>query len=222
MWVDLESCKGLTEMTESERNKLVFYCWKCMVDEKVKMADVNTKMEEEIKRLKAEVVYLRRELEDERKLKVGEDARSKRKVDGEVNDGARRVVFTTSRVNEKMKGHWTEVNRRKMIEMNRINDRDERNRVNEKMNGSWIKVGGRKINEMEVMKVRMTGSNGCTSLRRKGIKEICEYAEKVTDDMDEGMVIVQGAKNGLLENGSEATVNAIMKVVERARDKTGL
>ncbi|KAF2354164.1 hypothetical protein FHG87_015083 [Trinorchestia longiramus] len=39
MWVDLESCKGLTEMSQSERNKLVFDCWKCMVDEKVKMAD---------------------------------------------------------------------------------------------------------------------------------------------------------------------------------------
>ncbi|KAF2357800.1 hypothetical protein FHG87_011446 [Trinorchestia longiramus] len=69
MWVDLESCKSLTEMSESERNKLVFDYWKCMVDEKVKMADVNMKMEEDIKRLKAEAVSLRRELEDERKLK---------------------------------------------------------------------------------------------------------------------------------------------------------
>ncbi|KAF2357031.1 hypothetical protein FHG87_012216 [Trinorchestia longiramus] len=81
MWVDLESCKGLTEMSESERNKLVFDCWKCMLDGKVKMADINMKMEEEIKRLKAEVVSFGRELEDERKLKGGEDAKSKRKVD---------------------------------------------------------------------------------------------------------------------------------------------
>ncbi|KAF2358981.1 hypothetical protein FHG87_010261 [Trinorchestia longiramus] len=66
MCVKLESYKGLTEMSESQGNKLVFDCWKCMVDEKVKM-------EEEIKRLKAETVSLRRELEDERKLK-GEDA----------------------------------------------------------------------------------------------------------------------------------------------------
>ncbi|KAF2351398.1 SGNH hydrolase-type esterase domain [Trinorchestia longiramus] len=35
--------------------------------------------------------------------------------------------------------------------------------------------------------------------------------------MNEGMVIVQGGGNGLLENGREATVNAIMKVVERAQ-----
>ncbi|KAF2356547.1 hypothetical protein FHG87_012695 [Trinorchestia longiramus] len=92
MWVDLESCKGLTEMSESQGNKSVFDCWKCMVDEKVKMADVNMKMEEEIKRLNAEVVLLRRELEDERKLKGGkneEDARSKWKMDGDVNDDAR-------------------------------------------------------------------------------------------------------------------------------------
>ncbi|KAF2363370.1 hypothetical protein FHG87_005870 [Trinorchestia longiramus] len=61
-----------------------------MVDEKVKMADINMKMEEEIKRLKAEAVSLRRELEDERKLK-GEDARSKRKVYGVVNDDARHI-----------------------------------------------------------------------------------------------------------------------------------
>ncbi|KAF2356427.1 hypothetical protein FHG87_012814 [Trinorchestia longiramus] len=65
--VDLEFCKGLTEMSQSERNKLVFDCWKCMVDERVKMADVNME-EEEIKRLKREVVSLRRELENERKL----------------------------------------------------------------------------------------------------------------------------------------------------------
>ncbi|KAF2365667.1 hypothetical protein FHG87_003584 [Trinorchestia longiramus] len=71
MWVDLESCKGLTEMSQSERNKLVFDCWKCMVDERVKMADVNMK-KEEIKRLKAEVVSLRRELEDERKRRCKE------------------------------------------------------------------------------------------------------------------------------------------------------
>ncbi|KAF2345156.1 SGNH hydrolase-type esterase domain [Trinorchestia longiramus] len=65
----------------------------------------------------------------------------------------------------------------------------------------------------------MTGSSGCTRLRGKGVKEISEYAEKVIDDMDEGMVIVQGGGNGLLENGNEATVNAIMKVVERAQKK---
>ncbi|KAF2345303.1 hypothetical protein FHG87_023942 [Trinorchestia longiramus] len=73
MWVDLESCKGLTEMSQSERNKLVFDCWKCMVDERVKIADVNMKKEEEIKRLKAEAVSLRSELEDKRKLKGGEE-----------------------------------------------------------------------------------------------------------------------------------------------------
>ncbi|KAF2349020.1 hypothetical protein FHG87_020223 [Trinorchestia longiramus] len=93
--------------SQSERNKLVFDCWKCMVDEKVKMADVNMKKEEEIKRLKAEAVSLRRELEDERKLTGGKDVRSQRKVDGDVNDGVRRV-----------------------------SERDERSRVNEKMNGS--------------------------------------------------------------------------------------
>ncbi|KAF2348593.1 hypothetical protein FHG87_020650 [Trinorchestia longiramus] len=89
IWVDLESCKGLTEMSQSERNELVFDCWKCMVDERVKMADVN--MKEEIKRPKSEVVSLRRELEDERKLIGGEGVRSKRKVDGDVNDGVKRI-----------------------------------------------------------------------------------------------------------------------------------
>ncbi|KAF2347942.1 hypothetical protein FHG87_021301 [Trinorchestia longiramus] len=83
---DLESCKGVTEMSESERNKLVFDCWKCMMDEEVKMADVNTKMEEEIERLKAKAVSLKRELEMKEK-----DARSKRKVNGDVNDGARHI-----------------------------------------------------------------------------------------------------------------------------------
>ncbi|KAF2367638.1 hypothetical protein FHG87_001609 [Trinorchestia longiramus] len=65
--VDLESSKGLTE-----RNKLVFDCWKCMVDEKVKMADVNMKIKEEIERLKTEFVSLRRELEDERRRRYKE------------------------------------------------------------------------------------------------------------------------------------------------------
>ncbi|KAF2343231.1 SGNH hydrolase-type esterase domain, partial [Trinorchestia longiramus] len=37
--------------------------------------------------------------------------------------------------------------------------------------------------------------------------------------MNEGMVIVQAGGNGLLENGKEATVNAIMKVIERKRKK---
>ncbi|KAF2357488.1 hypothetical protein FHG87_011750 [Trinorchestia longiramus] len=90
MWVDLKSCKGLTEMRQSEKNKLVFDCWKCMMDERVKMADVNMKKEEEIKMLKAEAVSLRRELEDKRKLK-GEDVKSKRKVDGDINNGVRHV-----------------------------------------------------------------------------------------------------------------------------------
>ncbi|KAF2367828.1 hypothetical protein FHG87_001420 [Trinorchestia longiramus] len=43
-----------SQLVVAGRNKLVFDCWKCMVDKKVKMADVNTKMEEEIKRLKVE------------------------------------------------------------------------------------------------------------------------------------------------------------------------
>ncbi|KAF2347939.1 hypothetical protein FHG87_021305 [Trinorchestia longiramus] len=90
MWVDLESCKGLTEMSQSERSKLVFDCWKCMVDERVKMAEVNMKKDEEIKRLKAEVVFFKRELESGRKLKGEEDIRRKRRVDGDGNDSGRR------------------------------------------------------------------------------------------------------------------------------------
>ncbi|KAF2350656.1 SGNH hydrolase-type esterase domain [Trinorchestia longiramus] len=54
---------------------------------------------------------------------------------------------------------------------------------------------------------------------RKTSKKICDHAEKVIDDMNEGMVIVQAGGNGLLENGREVTVNAIMKVVERKRKK---
>ncbi|KAF2355535.1 SGNH hydrolase-type esterase domain [Trinorchestia longiramus] len=65
----------------------------------------------------------------------------------------------------------------------------------------------------------MGGSSGCTSLTGKRVKKICEYAEKVIDDMNESMVIVQAGGNGRLENGREATVNAIMKVVERKRKK---
>ncbi|KAF2350351.1 SGNH hydrolase-type esterase domain [Trinorchestia longiramus] len=208
MWVDLESCKGLTEMNEKE-------------------------------------------LKDERKLKGGEDVRSKRKVDGEVSDGVRRVSERDerSRVNKKGNGPWTKVNGRRMIENNDINE-NEQNRINENMHGPWVKVGERRKNEMDAMNgenerdrkmrgrvrpvlricgdsmvknvdryVRMSGSSGCTSLRGKGVKEICGYAEKVIDDMNEGMVIVQGGGNGLLQNGREATVNAIMKVVERARKK---
>ncbi|KAF2365489.1 hypothetical protein FHG87_003743 [Trinorchestia longiramus] len=152
MWVDEESCKGLTNMSQSERSKLVFDCWKCMVGEKVKMADINMKKEEEIKRLKAEAVSLIRELEDERKLK-GEDVRIKMKVNGDVNDGARCTSERDeqSRVNEKMNGPWAKVNRRRMIEKNGIND-DEWNRINEKMNVPWIKLGGRRVNEMDAMK----------------------------------------------------------------------
>ncbi|KAF2359329.1 hypothetical protein FHG87_009915 [Trinorchestia longiramus] len=150
MWVNLESCKGLTEMSQSERNKLVFDCWKSMVDKRVKMADVNMKMEE-IKRLKAKAESLTRELEDERKLK-GEDVRSKRKVDGDVNDGVRCISERDewSRVNEKVNGSWAKVSGRRMIEKNGIND-NEWNRINEKMNGHWIKMG-RRINEMDAMK----------------------------------------------------------------------
>ncbi|KAF2350625.1 hypothetical protein FHG87_018620 [Trinorchestia longiramus] len=154
LWVDLESCKGMTETSQSERNKLVFDCWKCMVDETLKMADVNMKKEEEIKRLKAEAVSLRRGLEDERKLKGGEDVRSKTKVDGDVNDGVKCVGERDeqSRVNEKMNGPWAKVNGRRMIEKNRING-NGRNKINEKMNGLWIKVGGRRRNEIDAMKV---------------------------------------------------------------------
>ncbi|KAF2350080.1 hypothetical protein FHG87_019164 [Trinorchestia longiramus] len=54
---------------------------------------------------------------------------------------------------------------------------------------------------------------------RKKSKKNCEYAEKVIDDMNEGMVIVQGGEKELLENGREVTENAIMKVVERAQKK---
>ncbi|KAF2347780.1 hypothetical protein FHG87_021464 [Trinorchestia longiramus] len=153
MWVDLESCKGLTEMSQSERSKLVFDCWKCMVDERVKMADVNMKKEEEIKRLKAEVVFLKRELKNGRKLKGGEDVRSKRRVDGDVNDSVRRVSEgdEQSIVNEKMNGPWAKGNGRMMIEKNGV-DENKQNRVNEKMHGPWIKVGGRRVNEMDVMK----------------------------------------------------------------------
>ncbi|KAF2355536.1 hypothetical protein FHG87_013712 [Trinorchestia longiramus] len=142
MWVDLESCKGLNEMSQSERNKLVFDCWKCMVDERVKMADVNMKKEEEIKKLKAEVVFLRRELENGRKLKGGKDVRSKRRVDGDVNDSVRRISEgdERSRVNEKMNGPWAKGNGRRMIEKNGI-DENEQNRINEKMHGPWKKSG---------------------------------------------------------------------------------
>ncbi|KAF2358598.1 hypothetical protein FHG87_010643 [Trinorchestia longiramus] len=147
-----------------------------------------------------------------------------------------------------MNGPWSKVNGRKMIEKNGIND-DERIRINEKINHPWIKEGGRRINDMDAMRgkhdrnmrmqgrvrpviicgdsmlknvdryVRMTGSSECTSLRGKRMKNNCVYAEKVIDDMAEGMVIVQRGGNGLLENGNEATVNAIMNVVERSRKK---
>ncbi|KAF2358611.1 hypothetical protein FHG87_010637 [Trinorchestia longiramus] len=100
MWVDLESCKGLTEMSHSERNKLVFDCWKCMV----------------------RTHGPGRELENERKLKGGEDVRSKKRVDSDVNDSVRRVSEEDerSRVNEKMNGPWSKVTGRRMIEKNGI------------------------------------------------------------------------------------------------------
>ncbi|KAF2344658.1 hypothetical protein FHG87_024586 [Trinorchestia longiramus] len=60
MWMDLELCKGLTEMNESQRNKLVFDCWKYMADIKVKIVCVNVKMEEGIAKLEAEIVSLGR------------------------------------------------------------------------------------------------------------------------------------------------------------------
>ncbi|KAF2363824.1 hypothetical protein FHG87_005411 [Trinorchestia longiramus] len=122
MWVDLEMCKGFTEVGESEKNKLVFNCWNCVAEEKVKMADVNLKMKEEIKRLIAEVVSQRREWRM-KGGKIGEDARSKRKMDGDVNSGARHV----SKI-------------------------DERSRFNEKTYGPWAKVSGRKKNKNDVMK----------------------------------------------------------------------
>ncbi|KAF2352131.1 SGNH hydrolase-type esterase domain [Trinorchestia longiramus] len=209
------------------------------------------KKEEEIKRLKAEVVFLKRELENGRQLKGGEEVRSKRRVDGDGNNSVRRVSEgdKQSIVNENMNGPWAKGNGRRMIEKHGV-DENEQNRINEKMHGPWIKVGGRRVNEMDVMKgehekerrmqgrvrpmiricgdsmvrnvdryVRMGGSSGCTSMRGKRVKELCEYAEKVIDDMNDGMVIVQAGGNGLLENGREATVNAIMKVVERKRKK---
>ncbi|KAF2365364.1 hypothetical protein FHG87_003890 [Trinorchestia longiramus] len=57
------------------------------------MADKKGKLEEEIERLKAEVVSLR-ELDKERKLKGGkikENVSSKSKIDGDVNDGAKHI-----------------------------------------------------------------------------------------------------------------------------------
>ncbi|KAF2355000.1 hypothetical protein FHG87_014246 [Trinorchestia longiramus] len=138
MWVDLESCKGLTEMSQSERSKLVFDCWKCMVDERVKMAEVIMKKEEEIKRLKAEVVFLKRELENGRKLKGEEDVRSKSRLDGDGNDSVRRVSDgdKQSIVNENMNGPWAKGNGRRMIEKHGV-DENEQNRINEKMHGGW-------------------------------------------------------------------------------------
>ncbi|KAF2365952.1 hypothetical protein FHG87_003299 [Trinorchestia longiramus] len=85
MWVEMESCKGLTKMSVSEGNPLVLDCCKCM-------AVVKVKMEEEIESLKAKIVFfLRSELEEVRKLKGEmneEDTRSKRELNGEANDVA--------------------------------------------------------------------------------------------------------------------------------------
>ncbi|KAF2350790.1 hypothetical protein FHG87_018449 [Trinorchestia longiramus] len=50
MWVEMESCKGLTKMSVSEGNPLVLDYCKCM-------AVVKVKMEEEIENLKAKIVF---------------------------------------------------------------------------------------------------------------------------------------------------------------------
>ncbi|KAF2347737.1 hypothetical protein FHG87_021505 [Trinorchestia longiramus] len=55
---------GLSETRKSDLRKLVFECWKCMTDGKVKM-------EEENKRLKVELISLRNESKEEKKLKGG-------------------------------------------------------------------------------------------------------------------------------------------------------
>ncbi|KAF2347404.1 hypothetical protein FHG87_021839 [Trinorchestia longiramus] len=215
MWVDLESCKGLTEMSQSERNKLVFDCWKCTVDDREKMADVNMKKEAEIKWLKAEVVSTRRESEDGRKLK-GEDVRSKRKVDGDVNDGVRCVSERDeqNRVNEKINGSWAKVNGRRMSEKNGIND-NERNRINQKMNGPSIKMGGRRINEIDAMKGehdrerRMQGRErrmrvALTSLlRRLACNEEYERLRKeVNRDLHEKILVMKAESIRKREVGS--------------------
>ncbi|KAF2350479.1 hypothetical protein FHG87_018766 [Trinorchestia longiramus] len=59
--MDLEGCKGLNEMNERYHDEIVFDRWK-------RIAHVKLKMEEEIERLKAETVFLRSELEEERKM----------------------------------------------------------------------------------------------------------------------------------------------------------
>ncbi|KAF2352470.1 hypothetical protein FHG87_016772 [Trinorchestia longiramus] len=49
----------------------------------------------------------------------------------------------------------------------------------------------------------MTGRSGCTSLRRKGVKEIHEHVEEVIDVIERAMVIVQGGGDGLLWYGNK-------------------
>ncbi|KAF2363221.1 DNA polymerase alpha/epsilon subunit B [Trinorchestia longiramus] len=44
----------------------------------------------------------------------------------------------------------------------------------------------------------------CTSLSGKGVREICEQAEKMIDGMDRGVVVVPVGENGLLENEKQS------------------
>ncbi|KAF2353582.1 hypothetical protein FHG87_015661 [Trinorchestia longiramus] len=54
---------------------------------------------------------------------------------------------------------------------------------------------------------------------RRMIEWMTCRAENLIDDMNEGMMIVQGGRNELPKNGKKEAVNAIMNVVERAQKK---
>lgn len=78
-------------------------------------------------------------------------------------------------------------------------------------------VGDSMVKNLE-RNIRMSGKSKCVSLSGAHMKRVTEKAVETSEEMGEGMIVIQGGGNGLLDTGPDDTVKMVVDAVKRVKN----
>ena len=83
----------------------------------------------------------------------------------------------------------------------------------EKIHVPFVVIGDSMMRNLE-RHVRMSGESNCVSMRGAHMKTVTEKAVEVSAGREDGLMVIQGGGNGLLDRESDATVKIIVDAVQ--------
>ena len=93
-----------------------------------------------------------------------------------------------------------------------------RGKPGEKMPVPIVVIGDSMVRNLE-RHVRMSGESRCVSMRGAQMKSVTEKAVEVSVGREEGLIVIQGGGNGLLERKCDETVKMIIETVQKIKEK---